>query len=119
GGQGEGLIPLIPDAEAAGLAWIDRHGTVPANHVVVVRDDVLHSAPEAVLALYRALKDAIAATARERDDSPAGRAVSAGWSDSLANCLEIAGRYALEQELVRSPVDVGAIEKETAFVRGS
>ncbi|MFE9601003.1 hypothetical protein [Streptomyces hokutonensis] len=119
GGQGEGLVPLIPDAEAAGLAWIDRHGTVPANHVVVVRDDVLRSEPDAVLALYRALQDAIAATGHERDDSPAGRAVAAGWSDSLANCLEIAGRYALEQELVRSPVDVGAIEKETAFVRGS
>ncbi|WP_405951752.1 hypothetical protein OG588_41525 [Streptomyces prunicolor] len=119
GGQGEGLVPLIPDAEAAGLAWIDRHGTVPANHVVVVRDDVLRSQPEAVLALYRALRDAIAATAPERDDSPAGRAVAAGWTVPFANCLEIAGRYALEQELVRTPVDVGAIEKETAFVRGS
>jgi len=119
GGQGEGLVPLIPDAETAALAWTDRHGTVPANHVVVVRDDVLRSAPDAVLALYRALQDAIAATAHERDDSPAGRAVAAGWTDPLANCLEIAGRYALEQELVRSPVDVGAIEKETAFVRGS
>ncbi|KPI11556.1 hypothetical protein OK074_2888 [Actinobacteria bacterium OK074] len=115
GGQGEGLLPVVPDAEAAGLAWVARHGTVPANHLAVVRDDVLRSDPDAVRALYRALKEAITATAAGRDDSPAGRAVAAGWSDALAKCLEIAGRYALEQELVRSPVDIGAIEKEAAL----
>ncbi|MBT2225274.1 hypothetical protein [Nonomuraea sp. NEAU-A123] len=117
GGQGQGLVPVIPDAEDAGLAWIERHGTVPANHVVVVRDDVLRSAPEAVWALYSALKGAIAATAGERGDTPAGRAVAAGWKQPLAKCFEIAGRYALEQRLVRSPVDVGAIEKEAALVK--
>ena len=116
GGQGAGLVPLVADAEEAGLAWTERHGTVPANHLLVVRDDVLRTRPEAVRAVYRALKKAIADTAGERDGSPAGRAVTAGWSDSLTACLEIAGRYALEQSLIREPVDVAAIEEKTAFL---
>lgn len=115
GGQGAGLIPLVADAESAGQAWIERHGTISANHLLVVRDDVLRDSPDAVLAVYQALRKAIANTAGERDDSPAGRAVTAGWSASLAACLEVGGRYALEQRLIRDPVDVAAIEKQMAF----
>ncbi|MFE6758051.1 hypothetical protein ACFVDQ_31380 [Streptomyces sp. NPDC057684] len=115
GGQGTGLVPLVTDAENAGLAWTERHGTIPANHLLVVRDAVLRDSPDAVLAVYQALKKAIADTADERDGSLAGRAVAAGWSASLAACLEVGGRYALEQELVRTPVDLGAIEKAAAF----
>ncbi|MFH8469042.1 hypothetical protein [Streptomyces sp. NPDC017991] len=116
GGQGAGLVPLVADAETAGLAWTERHGTIPANHLLVVRDDVMRTRPDAVLAFYRALNKAIGDTAGERDDSPAGRAVAAGWSDSLTACLEIAGRYAQEQSLIEQPVDVVAIEKKTAFL---
>ncbi|MFC8519683.1 ABC transporter substrate-binding protein [Streptomyces sp. NPDC057257] len=116
GGQGAGLVPLVADAEDAGMAWAERHATIPANHLLVVRDDVLRDRPDAVLALYRALKQAIEDTADQRDDSPAGRAVAAGWSPSLTACLEVAGRYALEQDLIGEPVDVAAIERETAFL---
>ncbi|MGI5452388.1 hypothetical protein ACQEWB_04230 [Streptomyces sp. CA-249302] len=117
GVQGMPLVPVIEDAEAAGEAWIERHGTVPANHLLVVRDDVLKSAPDAVGSLYRALARSITDTASERDaTTPAGRVVAAGWSDSLARCLEIAARYALEQRVVRTPVDLARIEKEAALV---
>ncbi|MFK4101554.1 hypothetical protein ACI2L1_16030 [Streptomyces sp. NPDC019531] len=116
GVQGTPLVPVIEDAEAAGRAWTERHGTVPANHLLVVRDDVLKSAPDAMIALYDALARAITQTAGERDDTPAGRAVAAGWSDALANCLETAARYALEQQVVRTPVDLARIEKDTSFL---
>lgn len=116
GGQGAGLVPLVRDVEGAERAWEERHRTVPANHLAVVRNDVLRSDPDAVAALYAALKQAIDATAGERDGSAGGRAVAAGWSDALRRCLDVAGRYALEQQVVRAPVDVGAIEKETAFL---
>ncbi|MFI0235734.1 hypothetical protein [Streptomyces sp. NPDC016845] len=116
GGQGAGLVPLVKDAEDAGQAWIERHGTVPANHLLVVRDDTLRDREDEVIAVYRALKDAIVSSAGERDDSPAGRAVTAGWSDSLVACLEIAGQYALEQGLIGEPVDVAAIEEKAAFL---
>jgi 4,5-dihydroxyphthalate decarboxylase len=110
GGQGRGLVPLIPDADAAAAAWIARHATIPINHVVVIRDELLDAAP----AIFRELKAAIEATAGERDDSPAGRAVAAGWSESFAAALRIAGRYAFEQELTEAPADVDAIEHEVS-----
>ncbi|MYS47480.1 hypothetical protein GTY23_41180, partial [Streptomyces sp. SID5998] len=108
---------MIKDAEHAAQAWTERHGTVPANHLLVVRDDVLRTRRDEVTALFRALARGIDATAGERDlATPAGRAVTAGWSDSLARCLEIAARYALEQKLVRTPVDLARIQKDAAFL---
>jgi 4,5-dihydroxyphthalate decarboxylase len=116
GTQGTPLVPVIEDAHAAGQAWVRRHGTVPVNHLVVVRNDVLGSYPDAVAALYQALRESVAATAAERDESPAGRAVTAGWSEPLVRSLEIAVRYAHEQEVVRTPIDVARIQEETAFL---
>jgi 4,5-dihydroxyphthalate decarboxylase len=136
-GQGAGLVPVIPDAAAAGRAWVERHRTVPVNHLLVVRTDVVRAAPDAVRALYRALAAGIAttdststsgrdadadrrdATAGDRGGTPAGRTVAAGWSDSLVRCLEVAGRYGREQELLRSRVDVAAIERDSAFLEAS
>jgi 4,5-dihydroxyphthalate decarboxylase len=116
GTQGVELVPVLPDAPAAAQAWIDRHGTVPVNHMVVVRDEVLESAPQAVAALYRALAASIAATADQRDTSPAGRVVAAGWSGELAESVRIGAGYALEQQVVRTPVDVDRIVREGAFL---
>lgn len=116
GGQGGGLVPVIANPPAAARAWIDRHATVPVNHLVVVRDEVLRSSPDAVAAVFRALRDGIASTASERDDSAVGQAVAAGWSDELVRCLEIATRYALEQEVVRSRIDVARIVRDVAFL---
>ena len=112
------LVPVIPDAEAAGQAWIERHGTIPVNHTVVVRNDTLRAHPDAVSSLYAALRTAIAQTSGERDQTPRGRVVAAGWSDAFARSLEIAGVYARQQRLVASAVDVAQIEKEAAGVHG-
>lgn len=116
GTQGVELVPVLPDARAAAQAWIDRHGTVPVNHMVVVRDEVLESAPQAVAALVEALAAAIATTAGERDGSPAGRVVAAGWRPELVAAVGIGARYALEQQVVRSPIDVERIAAHTAHL---
>ena len=110
------LVPVIPDAAAAGRAWIDRHGIIPVNHLVVVRTDVLREHPETVSRFYQALRRAITDTSSERPATPRGRAVAAGWSDSLARCLDLAGAYALEQGLLRSRPNIGEIERECATV---
>jgi 4,5-dihydroxyphthalate decarboxylase len=114
GAQGLDLVPVVEDAQAAGQAWIDRHRTIPVNHMVVVRDEVLESEPHAVAALFRAMAESIAATAGERDGSPAGRVVSAGWTPELVRSVEIAAAYALDQQVVRSRIDVGRIAGHTA-----
>jgi 4,5-dihydroxyphthalate decarboxylase len=119
GVQGMALVPVIEDAPAAGQAWIERHGTIPVNHMIVVRDEVLETAPQAVAALYRALREAITATAGERDDSPAGRVVSAGWTEQMVKSVEIGARYALEQQVIRSRVDVDRIAEHTSYLDGS
>lgn len=116
GTQGVELVPVLPDAPAAAQAWIDRHRTVPVNHMVVVRNEVAKRHPEAVAALVRALRETIRLTADERDDSPAGRVVAAGWSEPLRTAVEIGARYALEQQVVRSGIDVDRIEKEAPFL---
>jgi 4,5-dihydroxyphthalate decarboxylase len=118
GAQGLELVPAIEDAQAAGQAWTERHGTIPVNHMVVVRDEVLESAPQAVIALYRALAESITATADQRDDSPAGRVVSAGWTEELIAAVEIGAGYALEQQVVASRVDVARIVAHTSSLDG-
>jgi 4,5-dihydroxyphthalate decarboxylase len=113
------LVPVIPDAAAAGRAWIDRHGTIPVNHMVVVRTEVLRQHPETVSRFYQALRRAITGTSSERPGTPRGRAVTAGWNDSLARCLELAGTYALEQGLLRSRPDIREIERECSIVESA
>ncbi len=113
---GAEFVPVIPDAETAGREWVDRHGTIPANHLVVVRSDALRQHQETVSRFYQALRRSIADTASERPATPRGWAVTAGWSDSLARCLELAGAYALEQGLLRSRPDIGEMERECAAV---
>jgi len=116
GAPGADLVPVIPDAEAAGREWIDRHGTIPVNHLVVVRSDVLRQHHETVSRFYQALRRAIAGTSSERPATPRGWAVAAGWNDSLARCLELAGGYALEQGLLQSRPDIAEMERECAAV---
>jgi 4,5-dihydroxyphthalate decarboxylase len=51
-----GLEPLIPDAAAADRAWYAKHGFVPINHVVVMKQEVANAHREAAPAVYELLK---------------------------------------------------------------
>ena len=42
------LKHLIPDAEGAARAWAERHGGVPINHLVVIREEIARSRPDVV-----------------------------------------------------------------------
>ena len=53
-----GLRPLIPDAEAAGLAAFRARGHYPISHVVVVRDETLQAHPGLAAALLEAFEAA-------------------------------------------------------------
>jgi 4,5-dihydroxyphthalate decarboxylase len=46
---------VIPDPAAAARAWHARHGAIQLNHLVVVKDTLAKSAPEAVRDVYRLL----------------------------------------------------------------
>jgi 4,5-dihydroxyphthalate decarboxylase len=49
------LEHLIPDHEAAARKWAERHGGVPINHMVVVRERLSRERPDAVREVFRGL----------------------------------------------------------------
>ena len=51
------LKSVIPDPEAAAKDWYKKHGTVPVNHMVVVKTSLAKSDPGAVREVFRMLHD--------------------------------------------------------------
>src|SRR5271163_240472 len=49
------LKSVIPDPDAAAKEWYKKHGTVPVNHMVVVKSTLSKSDPGAVREIYRML----------------------------------------------------------------
>ena len=49
------LKHLIPDPDAAARTWAERHGGVPINHMVVVRESLSRTRPDVVRDVFRQL----------------------------------------------------------------
>lgn len=47
-----GIVPVIPDPDAAALAWYERHRYVPINHMLAVTRDFAGRRPDLVRAIY-------------------------------------------------------------------
>jgi 4,5-dihydroxyphthalate decarboxylase len=52
------LRPVVPDPDAAARDWSLRHGFVPINHMLAVREALLSERPREVAALWSILGDA-------------------------------------------------------------
>jgi len=52
------LKPLIPNPEAANQAWSQRHGGVPINHMLVIREQLAQARPDVVREVYRLFRQA-------------------------------------------------------------
>jgi 4,5-dihydroxyphthalate decarboxylase len=48
---------LIPNPEAVATKWAESHGGVPINHMVVVRDTISKSWPDAINDIFRMLRE--------------------------------------------------------------
>jgi 4,5-dihydroxyphthalate decarboxylase len=96
------LKPLIPEPEIAARQWAERHGGVPINHMVVVRESIANSRPDVVREIYRLLRES-------RDAAPAGTGLNALRFGVEANrqSLETIIEYSERQRLIprRFPVD--------------
>ncbi|MGQ4516527.1 hypothetical protein [Streptomyces sp. DW26H14] len=104
GAQGP-LVPIIPNWREAEESWGARHGTVPINHMLTVRRDLLESEPEVVRELYRAFGAGIEERkAADAAPGPRVRALRSGVSDELTAGLQTAIDYALQQNVIRKPV---------------
>jgi 4,5-dihydroxyphthalate decarboxylase len=49
------LKQLIPDAEGVAKKWAERHGGIPINHMVVVREELSRSRPDVVKEVFRTI----------------------------------------------------------------
>ena len=92
--EGAPLEPLLPDWRDEQRAWFARHGTVPVNHLLTVRTNVLHADPGAVREVYHAL-------AAEIDVHQGGKPHRIRHGvEAVAEAVRIAVRYALGQQLI-------------------
>lgn len=102
---GAGFAPLIPNPEKAALAWYERHGVVPINHMVAVTESVVQDDPQAVQELYELLAASCAVAEVKRDASGLPEPKRVGIENVRAG-LELAARYAVEQELIPDVPDI-------------
>lgn len=105
-GDGDALVAVIDDWQAAEAAWFDRHKAVPINHMLTVQTKLLESDPAAVKGVYDAFAASIEATRPSGDSTSAQRVVTYGRSEALEASLEAAIGYALSQRLIATPVTV-------------
>jgi 4,5-dihydroxyphthalate decarboxylase len=94
----ERLAPLIPDADTAARKWAEKHGGVPINHMMVVRNTIAQSRPDVVREIYRMLRES-----RRVVPPPADGSVFDPWRfgveanrDSLNTIID----YSFRQKLI-------------------
>ena len=101
----EGLAQLIPDAELVAERWAGRHGGVPINHMMVVKESVTESRPDVVQEVYRLLKESAS-----RAPSP-NRALRFGV-EPVRKSLETVIEYAERQGLLPKRLEVDELFNE-------
>jgi 4,5-dihydroxyphthalate decarboxylase len=91
------LKSVIPDHEHAALAWYQKYGTVPINHMVVVKAALSQSDPGAVREVFRMLHESKKAAGLPKpgaiDTLPFGFA-------NVKPALELMSSYALEMKII-------------------
>ena len=95
------LKTLIPDAHAEGQKWAARHGGVPINHMMVIRESIAQSRPDVVQEVFRVL--------RESKDAARGEAAQDALRFGVEpnrQSLEIIIGYAVRQKLIPRSIAV-------------
>jgi 4,5-dihydroxyphthalate decarboxylase len=91
------LKSVIPDPEMAGKEWYKKHGTVPVNHMVVVKTSLAKSDPGAVREIFRMLQESKKAAGLPKpgaiDTIPFGFA-------AVKPALDLISSYALEMKII-------------------
>ena len=91
------LKSVIPDPDGAAKDWYNKHGTVPVNHMVVLKESLSKSNPDAVREVFRMLLDSKKAaglpTAGAIDLVPFG-------FDAVKPALDLMSSYAFEMKLI-------------------
>jgi 4,5-dihydroxyphthalate decarboxylase len=104
------LKSVIADPQAAGEEWCRKHGTVPINHMVVVKDSLAKSNPAAVREVFRMILESKKVAGLPKpgaiDFVPFG-------FDAVRPALELMSAYALEMQLIPRSYSVEELFDET------
>jgi 4,5-dihydroxyphthalate decarboxylase len=91
------LKSVIPDPDNAAKAWYEKYGTVPINHMVVVKTSLSKSDPGAVREVFRMLRESKRAAGLPKpgavDTLPFG-------FDAVKPALDLMSSYALEMKII-------------------
>jgi len=91
------IKPVIADPQAAARAWSAKHGgAIQINHMVVVKEELTRSNPEAIRELYRMMKDA----KRAANESPAAAAFTPFGLEANRNNIEVVIDYAFRTGMI-------------------
>ena len=104
------LKHLIPEPDTAARAWAERHGGVPINHMVVVRESLSRTRPDVVRDVFRRLHDS-----KRAAGLPEGGALDP-YRFGLAACrpiLEVIVDYCSRQQLLPRRLTVDELFDET------
>jgi 4,5-dihydroxyphthalate decarboxylase len=104
------LKTLIPDAPAAAQAWYRKHGVVPINHMVCVKESLSKSDPAAVADIYRMLAESKKASGLPKAGEPDGFTFGV---EACRKALEMAIRFCTQQRLLPRPLTVDELFDDT------
>jgi 4,5-dihydroxyphthalate decarboxylase len=101
---------VIAGPDAAAQDWYKKYGTVPLNHMVVVKNSLSQSDPDAVREVFRMLHDSKKAAGLPKtgaiDTLPFG-------FDAVKPALDLMSAYALEMKIIPSRYSVEELFDET------
>jgi len=104
------LKQLIPDAEGAAKKWAERHGGIPINHMVVVREELSRSRPDVVKEVFRTIYESTKAAGL------AGSGAMNPYRFGVEACrpiLEIIIDFCFQQKLIPRRVTVDELFDDT------
>jgi 4,5-dihydroxyphthalate decarboxylase len=106
---------LIPDAHDAARAWSRKHGLVPINHPVVIKESLSRTRPDAVKEIYRLLVESKKAAGPVPSDEP--DPIPFGV-EANRKALEMIVGYCAEQKLIPRRLAVDELFDDTTRALG-
>jgi 4,5-dihydroxyphthalate decarboxylase len=109
------LKTLIPDADAAALAWSKKYGITPINHMYVVKRSLCQARPDVAREIYRML---VASRAAGPQPAPGSLNLTPSGVEANRRSLEFVIDYAFQQKIIPRKFTVDELFDDTTRVLG-
>jgi 4,5-dihydroxyphthalate decarboxylase len=105
------LQPVIPDPATAVQEWCRRNQAAPVNHMVVVKESLSKSNPDAVREIFRLLRESKQAAPAAKSPDPLQFGVQPN-----RRSLELIIKYSVQQRLIPRQFEVDELFDDTTRV---